>query len=99
MATSESTESLEKKVEAKVHRLIVVCNGLKLENAALSKKIESLKQQLSENQSELENCRKRLESLACVKASQVTDEEAKRLRNRMLKLEREVEKCISLLNE
>lgn len=99
MATLDSVDSLEKRIETKVHHLLVEVDGLRARNLELTKKVMLLEQNLSEAQKELQDCRKELSDLTCVKATQVTAEEARQMRNRMLKLEREVEKCISLLNE
>ncbi len=99
MATLDSVDSLEKRVETKVHRLLVEVDGLRAQNLELTKKVMHLEQELSETQKKLQDCRKELSDLMCVKATQVTAEEARQMHNRMLKLEREVEKCISLLNE
>ncbi len=99
MATLDSEESLEKRVETKVHRLLVEVDGLRAQNVELNRKVKLLDEKLSEAQKELSDCREKMLNLACVKATKVTDAEARQMRNRMLKLEREVEKCISLLNE
>ncbi|MBR0501927.1 MAG: hypothetical protein IJJ77_01630 [Paludibacteraceae bacterium] len=99
MATLDSVDSLEKRVETKVHRLLVEVDGLRAQNLELTKKVMHLEQELSETRKKLQDCRKELSDLMCVKATQVTAEEARQMHNRMLKLEREVEKCISLLNE
>ena len=99
MATLDSEESLEKRVETKVHRLLVEVDGLRAQNVELNRKVKLLDEKLSEAQKELADCREKMLNLACVKATKVTDAEARQMRNRMLKLEREVEKCISLLNE
>ncbi len=98
MTTSEN-ESVDIRVERKVRRLLAVYDGLKTRNEELSERVTLLEQQLSETKESLADCRRELENLKCVKATQVSEEEARKMRNRMLKLEREVEKCISLLNE
>ncbi|MCQ2208939.1 MAG: hypothetical protein MJZ34_01465 [Paludibacteraceae bacterium] len=99
MATLESVDNVEKRVETKVHHLLVVNDNLKARNVQLTQKVTLLEEQLLNTQRELEDCRTKLNSLMIVKATQVSEDEAKQMRNRMLKLEREVEKCISLLNE
>ncbi len=94
-----SLEDVEENLADSVRRLIVNYDELKAQNNELIQKIESLESRLSETEEKLKDCRKELQDTRYAKAMQVSEQEARKMHNRMLKLEREIEKCVSLLNE
>ncbi len=94
-----SLEDVEENLAVSVRRLIVMYDELKMRNDELTQKLKSLESQLSETEEKLKDCRKELQDTRYAKATQVSEQEARKMYNRMLKLEREIEKCVSLLNE
>lgn len=94
-----SLEDVEENLAVSVRRLIVMYDELKMRNDELTQKLKSLESQLSETEEKLKDCRKELQDTRYAKATQVSEQEARKMHNRMLKLEREIEKCVSLLNE
>ena len=95
----ETIESVEKRVEMKVHRILLDNKDLRTQNERLNQMQRMLEKKLEDTQKELADCREKLRNMTYAKATQVSEDEAKGMRNRMLKMEREIEKCISLLNE
>lgn len=94
-----SLESVEEKIEQKVRLMIASFEALKVQNCELRQTISELEEELKNTKEALNVCREELVNLRLAKATRVSEDEAKKMHNRMLKLEREVEKCISLLNE
>lgn len=94
-----SLEIVEEQITKKVRIMIATFEALKVRNQELEREVSELRRELEETQGALKDCRKELADLKVIKATKVSDEERRRMHNRMLKLEREVEKCISLLNE
>jgi hypothetical protein len=94
-----SLESIEEKIEQKVRLMIASFDALKVQNYELRQTISGLEEELKNTKEALNVCREELVNLRLAKATRVSEDEAKKMHNRMLELEREVEKCISLLNE
>ena len=85
-------------IEAKVRHLINLYKDEQKLNADLRQRLRTTEEALREVEERLADCDKQLNDLRYAKATKVSEAEARTMRNRMLKLEREVEKCISLLN-
>ena len=88
-----------KRVETKTRQLILQYQTLQAKNDELAKMIDELKVKLLEANKEAKDWKSKYTSLMCAKSVQATEEEMNDIRNKMLRLEREVENCISLLNE
>lgn len=79
--------------------LIFLYKKTKEERDDLSHKLEVTQQQLLESQSVRKKWEVDYQNLKVAKVISVSEEEAKRTKHRLSRLEREIEKCIALLNE
>ena len=97
MANLES--DILKRVGTKTRQLILQYRSLKKKNEELAERVKMLNENLLAAKEEAKNWELKYNSLKCAKSVETSEEEAKKMRNRMSKLEREVENCIALLNE
>ena len=88
-----------KRVGTKTRQLILQYQKLQSKNNELLEQVNTLTERLSKAKEEAKDWKIKYNSLVCAKTLEPSEEEAKKLRNRMSKLEREVENCITLLNE
>lgn len=88
-----------KRVGTKTRQLILQYQNLRSKNEELSEQVRILTEKLSKAKEEAKDWELKYNSLKCAKSVNTSEEDAKGLRNRMSRLEREVENCIALLNE
>ena len=84
-------------LEARIRHLMLMCDNLKEENAALKKQLTEeleLKQNLEENYRRLDDSYNHLKT---AKIISVGDNDKLQTKQRLSKLVREVDKCIALL--
>jgi predicted nuclease with TOPRIM domain len=86
-------------LETKVRYLISVYIDLQREKNELTGELEKIKTELSEVQSKAREWETKYQNLMLAKTISVSEQDAKKTQNRLSKLEREIEKCIALLNE
>lgn len=95
----DSLVGVENELEKKVHHLLVLYASLKKEQEVSRQRIMALEEELTATKKKYAECRLELENVKCAKATTVSEAEKRKMYNRMLKIEREVEKCMMLLNE
>ncbi|HOI28047.1 MAG TPA: hypothetical protein PK588_11085 [Paludibacteraceae bacterium] len=83
----------------KLNHLIFLYKEVKEERDDLAKRLEEIQRQLSESQLAMKQHEKDYQNLKLAKVISVSEEESKSTKHRLSRLEREIEKCIALLNE
>jgi predicted nucleic acid-binding Zn-ribbon protein len=86
-------------LETKVRYLIFVYTDLQKEKDKLEEELIKVKTELSDVQSKAQEWEKKYQNLMFAKTITVSEQDAKKTQNRLSKLEREIDKCIALLNE
>ena len=90
---------LLKRLETEVLLLTNLYQKIKKERDELNVKLENVEKNLSETQEIAKYWEKGHRNLKFAKIVSVDEQEAKEMRDGLSKLEREIEKCIALLNE
>ena len=95
----DSPKSLLDALGAKIRLLIVRCDTLQEEKSRLKQQEEEYEQTISLLKAQQESLRIQYQRLKMAKALSGDDEDIKASKARFNKLVREIDKCISLLNE
>ncbi|WP_455496742.1 hypothetical protein [Coprobacter sp.] len=86
-------------LRAHMQELMRRCNVLKREKEELEKRLEEQERIITALQKDLEEMNIKYKNLQTAKGLALDQSEVKAVRNRFGKLVREIDKCISLLNE
>jgi len=84
-------------LEVRIKQVMLLCDRLKEENAALKTALESREQQIDEVVTDLNQMRTRYESLKIARTITAASVDVDAAKQRLSKLVREVDKCINLL--
>ena len=84
--------------ETRVRQLMFDYKSLREENAALKEKIEKLEADLGARKQEVLSARKSYEELKLAKMISISTDDVDEAKQKIARLVREVEKCISLIN-
>ena len=84
--------------ETRVRQLMFDYKSLREENAALKEKIEKLEADLEARKQEVLSARKSYEELKLAKMISISTDDVDEAKQKIARLVREVEKCISLIN-
>ena len=85
--------------EARVRQLMFLCDDLKQENAELNKELQAQKNSYQALLEENKTLNRKYDNLKMARIITVKRDDFKGAKSRLSKLVREVDKCISLLNE
>ena len=86
-------------LETEVRHLLILYRKTREEKEELARKLEETKSRLSGAERKLKEWETKYENLRLAKILTVSEQEAKKTQHNLSKLEREIEKCIALLNE
>ena len=86
-------------LETEVRHLVLLYQKIKRERDELAAELEKTGKRLSEIQNVAQDWETKYQHLKLAKIISISEQEAKKTENRLSKLEREIEKCIALLNE
>jgi len=86
-------------LETKVQHLLILYHQTKEEKEELARKQEDTRSKLSDAEKKLREWETKYENLRLAKILTVSEQEARKTQHNLSKLEREIEKCIALLNE
>jgi flagellar biosynthesis chaperone FliJ len=86
-------------LETKVRYLMDLYGKTKDERDELAVELKKAEQKLSDTQHIIQDWESKYQDLKLAKIISVSEQEAKKTQYRLSKLEREIEKCIALLNE
>ena len=86
-------------LEARVRQMMFLCDTLREENDELKSELHSTRFELEQTQGMVSEWRAKYDNLMMARVISVNEGEVKSAKLRLLKLVREVDKCISLLNE
>lgn len=81
----------------KVNQILTICNRVKDENSVLKAKNEDLQKQVSEKDSELKELKRQYENLKTA-LSLMDSSEVHNTKIKLNRIVRDIEKCMSLLN-
>ncbi len=95
----DSPKSLLDALGAKIRLLIVRCDTLQEEKSQLKRQVEECEQTISLLKAQQETLQIQYQRLKMAKALSGSDEDVKASKAKFNKLVREIDKCISLLNE
>lgn len=95
---TEAEKRQLKQFEAKARQLISSYNVMKQENADLYNELDRKDQEIASLKVELAQSRKDYETLKLARMMQISDNELKQAKQRITRLVREVNKCISILS-
>ncbi len=84
-------------LEVRIKQVMLLCDRLKEENAALKTALESREQQIDEVVTDLNQMRTKYESLKIARTITAASVDVDAAKQRLSKLVREVDKCINLL--
>lgn len=96
---SDNPRKLLDALRSKMYDLMRSCDHLKNEKSQLEGKLEKKRQIIAELQKELDEMNLKYQNLKMATGVALSEGDVKEARNRFNKLVREIEKCISLLNE
>ncbi len=99
MEMGETPKSLLDALGAKIQLLMARCDALKKEKCRLEQRVEECEQTISVLKAQQETLQIKYQRLKMAKALSGDDEDVKASKARFNKLVREIDKCISLLNE
>ena len=86
-------------LETEVRHLVRLYTKIKDERDGLAAELEKIEKELSNAQNAAQDWEAKYQDLKLAKIISISEQEAKKTQNRLSKLEREIEKCIALLNE
>jgi len=86
-------------LETDVRHLLTLYRRTREENKALARELEETASRLSGAERTIREWETKYEDLKLAKIFSVSEQEAKKRQHNLSKLEREIEKCIALLNE
>jgi len=86
-------------LETEVRHLVLLYQKIKRERDELAAELEKTEKKLSEIQNVAQDWETKYQHLKLAKIISISEQEARKTQNRLSKLEREIEKCIALLNE
>ena len=86
-------------LETEVRHLMRLYQEIKGEKDELATELEKTKRKLVEVQHIAQDWEAKYQDLKLAKIISISEQEAKKTQSRLSKLEREIEKCIALLNE
>ena len=86
-------------LETEVRHLLALYRKTREEKEELARKLEETASRLSEADGMAKEWEEKYENLRLAKILTVSEQEAKKTQHNLSKLEREIEKCIALLNE
>lgn len=98
IATKDKIEFLNNTI-VKVKGLMLLYADLQKENIGLKKQLEEMSMSLEVERQKVATLEEECYNLKVAKVLSVSEEETKKTRQRLSKIEREIEKCIALLNE
>ena len=96
---TEEQSKLLISLDVKIRHLIFLYKNITKERDELCVKLKSLEEDLQTTQGEVERLEKRCQNMMLLNKISVSEEESIITQNRLSKLEREIDKCIALLNE
>ena len=96
--TVEQSELLTR-LETEVRHLLILYRKTREEKEELARKLEDTASKLSGTERIVREWETKYEHLRLAKIISVSEQEAKKTQHNLSKLEREIEKCIALLNE
>ncbi|MDD4922679.1 MAG: hypothetical protein PHS30_09425 [Bacteroidales bacterium] len=85
--------------ETRVRQLMLLCDSLRLDNAALKNALEVQEIKLKEAKEGIHSLTIKYDNLKLAKMISYGDTDVKNAQQRLSKLVREVDKCIELINE
>ena len=86
-------------LETEVRHLVSLYQKIKKERDELATELEEVEKKLSDTQDVAQDWETKYHNLKLAKIVSISEQEARKTQNRLSKLEREIEKCIALLNE
>lgn len=98
IATKEKISFLNNTI-VKVRSLMLQYADLQNENIRLKRVLQETKAELDAERQKVASLEEECYRIKVAKVLSVSEDEAKRTRQRLSKIEREIEKCIALLNE
>ena len=96
--TVEQSELLTS-LETEVRHLLILYRRTRVEKEELIRELEETVSKLSDAEKIIKEWETKYEDLKFAKVISVSEQEAKKTQHNLSKLEREIEKCIALLNE
>lgn len=96
---ADAQSKLLTNLETEVRHLMSLYLKIKKERDELTAKLEKVEQELSDTQDIAQDWETKYQNLKLAKIVSISEQEARKTQNRLSKLEREIEKCIALLNE
>ena len=96
---TDAQSKLLKDLETEVRHLMSLYKKTKKERDELAAELGRVEKNLSDTQNVAQDWETNYQNLKLAKIISISEEEAKKTQNRLSKLEREIEKCIALLNE
>ena len=86
-------------LETEVRHLLILYHDARVEREELARKLEDAESKLSEVKMVVKDWETKYENLRLAKIISVSEQETQKTQHNLSKLEREIEKCIALLNE
>lgn len=99
MEMGDTPKSLLDALGAKIQLLMARCDALQKDKSQLRQRVDECEQTISVLKAQQETLQIKYQRLKMAKALSGSDEEIKASKVRLNKLVREIDKCISLLNE
>jgi predicted nucleic acid-binding Zn-ribbon protein len=96
---ADAQSKLLTNLETEVRHLMSLYQKIKKERDELAAELEKVEQELSDTQDIAQDWETKYQDLKLAKIVSISEQEARKTQNRLSKLEREIEKCIALLNE
>jgi len=96
---ADAQSKLLTNLETEVRHLMSLYLKIKKERDELATELEEVEKKLSDTQDVVQDWEAKYQDLKLAKIVSISEQEARKTQNRLSKLEREIEKCIALLNE
>ena len=96
---ADAQSKLLTNLETEVRHLVSLYQKIKKERDELAAELEKVEQELSDTQDIAQGWEAKYHNLKLAKIVSISEQEAQKTQSRLSKLEREIEKCIALLNE
>jgi chromosome segregation ATPase len=96
---ADAQSKLLTNLETEVRHLMSLYQKIKKERDDLATELEEVEKKLSDTQDVAQDWETKYQHLKLAKIVSISEQEARKTQNRLSKLEREIEKCIALLNE
>ena len=96
---ADAQSELLTNLETEARHLMSLYQKIKKERDELAIELEEVEKKLSDTQNIVQDWETKYQDLKLAKIVSISEQEAKKTQNRLSKLEREIEKCIALLNE